>query len=48
MVGYVQRVGWQNIRGKMSSDGTYYYILSAMGVDKTDYELHGTVTLISH
>ena len=42
--------GWdgKTSGGKMSSDGTYYYILSAMGVDKTDYELHGTVTLISH
>jgi gliding motility-associated-like protein len=40
--------GWD---GKMSngdnaSDGTYFYIMSAKGIDNVEYEKHGTVTLL--
>jgi len=32
--------------GKQCSDGVYYYILSAKGVDNIEYDMHGTVTLL--
>jgi gliding motility-associated-like protein len=32
--------------GKNGSDGTYFYILKAKGMDDVDYNLKGTVTLI--
>jgi gliding motility-associated-like protein len=32
--------------GKDASDGVYYYILSAKGIDNIAYEMHGTVTLL--
>ncbi len=42
--------GWEGKTegGAECSDGVYYYILSAKGVDKIDYEMHGTVTLFRH
>ena len=32
--------------GSDASDGVYYYILNAKGLDNISYEMHGTVTLI--
>jgi len=32
--------------GKNASDGVYFYIISAKGFDKVEYEMQGTVTLL--
>jgi gliding motility-associated-like protein len=41
-------MGWDGKTegGKDASDGVYYYILSAKGIDNIAYEMHGTVTLL--
>jgi gliding motility-associated-like protein len=41
-------IGWdgRTKSGAVAAAGVYYYVIKAVGVDKQEYNLHGTVTLL--
>jgi hypothetical protein len=44
----IKREAWdgKNKSGKDVSNGVYFYIIDARGIDEVDYKLKGTVTII--